>query len=462
MNILAILTFFISSLLFFSAIWAVKYFGLSCFEQIIFHLKVPLEGTNSDVIKDWFKMCFSKGLLLTIAFAIVTKYPHTLFIASVLLLIGAAIYVGLFGWIINRFRATSLYEDYFVDAKDVNITFPDKKRNLIYIFMESMENTYTSKENGGDYDQDLIPYLSKLNKEHTSFSHTEKMGGAHVVAGTGWTTGGIVAQTSGLGLTIPLSTPNFTSTSDCLSQLYTLGDILEKEGYNQEFCIGSKAEFGGRECYLRNHGHFKIFDTETAKEKLPENYHVFWGYEDKKLFEFAKEEVTKLSQQEKPFHFMMLTVDTHHPYGYKDTDVEDRYPERLSNIIFHSQAQVQDFIEWCKTQPFYQDTTIVLCGDHTSMAAEYIDKTYDTSFDRTTYNTIIHAMKQPKHTKHRLFTSMDMFPTVLSSLGVDIEGNQLGFGIDLFSDEKTIPEKIGIQTFDRELRKKSKYWEKII
>ena len=35
-----------------SATWAFAYFGLSCFEQIIFHLKVPVEGTNTQFIRD--------------------------------------------------------------------------------------------------------------------------------------------------------------------------------------------------------------------------------------------------------------------------------------------------------------------------------------------------------------------------------------------------------------------------
>ena len=54
----------------FSASWALGYFGLSCFEQIIFHLKVPLEGTNTEFIFDWFKICFAKAVVLTILLTI--------------------------------------------------------------------------------------------------------------------------------------------------------------------------------------------------------------------------------------------------------------------------------------------------------------------------------------------------------------------------------------------------------
>lgn len=33
-----------------SSKWAYSYFGLSSFEQIVYHIKVPLEGTNTQFI----------------------------------------------------------------------------------------------------------------------------------------------------------------------------------------------------------------------------------------------------------------------------------------------------------------------------------------------------------------------------------------------------------------------------
>ena len=51
-----------------------------------------------------------------------------------------------------------------------------------------------------------------------------------------------------------------------------------------------------------------------------------------------------------------------------------------------------------------------------------------------------------------------MFPTILSSLGVKIEGDRLGLGVNLFSDEPTIPEKMGKDEFTVELKKYSNYY----
>lgn len=43
-----------------------------------------------------------------------------------------------------------------------------------------------------------------------------------------------------------------------------------------------------------------------------------------------------------------------------------------------------------------------------------------------------------------------------------MEGERLGLGVNLFSGEKTIAEEIGLEKFDRGLRRQSKYFKKKI
>lgn len=236
--------------------------------------------------------------------------------------------------------------------------------------------------------------------------------------------------------------------------------MLAKEGYAQEYLIGSDAVFGGRKFYYDAHGAYQIFDLNTARSqgKIPPDYREFWGYEDEKLFAFAKEEVTRLAASGKPFNFTMLTVDTHHPYGYADKNYRDEHPERLSNIIRVSSEKIGAFIDWLKEQPFYEDTTVVISGDHLSMAAEYIEGTYEKSYDRTTLNVFLHPVARTEHTKNRTFTSFDLYPTILTALGARIEGNRLGLGVDLFSGEQTVAEQIGLKALDREVRKQSTFF----
>ena len=48
-----------------------------------------------------------------------------------------------------------------------------------------------------------------------------------------------------------------------------------------------------------------------------------------------------------------------------------------------------------------------------------------------------------------------MFPTVLEAMGVNVPGHRLGLGTSLFSAEKTLLEKMHIDTLNAEIREKS-------
>jgi len=63
---------------------------------------------------------------------------------------------------------------------------------------------------------------------------------------------------------------------------------------------------------------------------------------------------------------------------------------------------------------------------------------------------------------NRKFSTLDMFPTTLASLGVSIEGNRLALGTNLFSNEKTLIEKYGIDYVNKELSYNSTFYNKKI
>jgi phosphoglycerol transferase len=67
-------------------------------------------------------------------------------------------------------QKTTLYEDVYVDPETVTITFPEQKRNLIYIYLESMETTYGDVASGGSREVSLIPELTELAGNYITFS----------------------------------------------------------------------------------------------------------------------------------------------------------------------------------------------------------------------------------------------------------------------------------------------------
>lgn len=73
---------------------------------------------------------------------------------------------------------------WYIMAIKIRLTFPEEKRNLIYIYLESMENTFMDVESGGAFAENLIPNLTKLTIENENFSgNNESVNGA-VVAST--------------------------------------------------------------------------------------------------------------------------------------------------------------------------------------------------------------------------------------------------------------------------------------
>ena len=81
--------------------------------------------------------------------------------------------------------------------------------------------------------------------------------------------------------------------------------------------------------------------------------------------------------------------------------------------------------EWIKQQPFYENTTVILAGDHETMDKNYCEAV-SSNYDRTVYYTILNSAVEPVNNIRREFTTFDYFPTTLAALGVTIPGNRLG------------------------------------
>ena len=56
---------------------------------------------------------------------------------------------------------------------------------------------------------------------------------------------------------------------------------------------------------------------------------------------------------------------------------------------------------------------------------------------------------------------MDNFPTTLASLGVEISGNRLGLGTNLFSSEETLIETYGKEQVNTGLKMKSQFMDEL-
>ncbi|MDR1801435.1 MAG: LTA synthase family protein [Lachnospiraceae bacterium] len=350
----------------------------------------------------------------------------------------------------------SFIDQEYVDPAIVPLRFPETKRNLIFIFLESMEITATDVENGGIEKVSYIPELTQLAKENESFSGDEEtLTGGFSAYGSTWTVGAMFTQSAGLPLALPISRNSMDTQSTFIPGVTNLGDILKKAGYTQEIIMGSDAAFAGRDNLYLEHGSYLLHDLIWARETglVPPKYKVWWGFEDKKLFEFAKDDLTKLAESSQPFNYTMLTVDTHFEGGYKCEDCLNEFNSRYANVYACSSRKVAEFVEWVQQQPFYENTTIIISGDHPTMDGDYFR--IPRGYSRRTYFTIINAPLEPEITTKRDYSTLDIFPTTLAALGVKIPGDRLGLGTNLYSSKQTFLEIYGESDLNSKLRKKS-------
>ena len=463
----------VSILVCFSIKWMLETWENLTMDELVYHLNAPLEGTNSDMIWQYVFKCIVPTIIILIAIGtimvILKKKEKRIGYIYIIVLIASVVILIIYGYtawkkldivdyMSGQGEMSTFINDNYVDAKDVILTFPEKKRNLIYIFLESMETTYSDEDDGGAFEKDVIPELTELAQENEDFSgKSNKLNGGYSMPGTTWTMGAMFAQTSGLPLKISINANGMDTQDNFFPGITTIGDILSEAGYSQTLLLGSNATFGGRKLYFTEHGNYDIIDYNYAMEQgwlSTEEYPVWWGYDDQKLFEFAKERLGELAAQDEPFNLTMLTVDTHFEDGYVCDKCDDKFEDnQYANVMACSSKQVAEFVEWVQQQDFYENTTIVISGDHPTMDSDFCEDV-DESYTRKVYTAYINGGKS-ELSNARNYTTMDAFPTTLAAIGVEIEGNRLGLGTNLFSSEQTLTERFGIEKEEKELNKQS-------
>ena len=146
--------------------------------------------------------------------------------------------------------------------------------------------------------------------------------------------------------------------------------------------MGSSVDFGGLKELFTSHGDVTIYDYCDMVNTgfIDKNYKVFWGVEDKLLYDYSKQKLNEISKNNEPFCFVIETVDTHNPNGYLCSECPDTFDNQYSNVVACASLQLNNFINWGKEQEWYENTTIMIVGDHCSMKKDFfadIDENYE-------------------------------------------------------------------------------------
>jgi len=225
-----------------------------------------------------------------------------------------------------------------------------------------------------------------------------------------------------------------------------ISKIATNDGYQSLFVQGTSIDFSGTGAFLRANG-FRdenIYAVERIKEEFGIAYSdltVLEGYNDREIFGVFKHKIQSLCQ-DNPFFAVMFTMDMH--AGYKK-DFEEIKEENIENL--------NDFLAWFKQQEFYENTTLVILGDHNQQGRNVKTgaKIYNAFFN------LPNKLKQNVNT-NRTFNQIDMFPTLLEIMGYDLPERKAGMGTSLFSDKKTLAERYSYQEQEKIFNKNDVFY----
>lgn len=365
-NIICIILTLLALVIFYACIYINSNFSGVSFEQILYSI-LNSKGTSINALKDGIIYVSLFSIITFVILYVIVKLNHKylenkfrliitiknkkylidalylrkkriLFYSIILIIL--SLYncydkLGVKEYIRFQNSKSTLIEDNYVNPKEVNITFPEIKQNLIYIFVESLETSAASLTNGGDVEKSYIPNLENIALNNINFSNKDNLGGARNLSLTTWTAAGMVAETSGIPLKV-VEANNYTGYGESLPGATSLGDILKENGYKNYLLLGSDASFGGRKDYFTYHGNYEIYDLYYARDNdwIDKDYYEWWGFEDRKLFSFAKTELKKISKNEEPFNFTILTADTHFYDGYQDKKCKKEFDSDYANSYY--------------------------------------------------------------------------------------------------------------------------------
>lgn len=433
---------FLSLLAFFATLVTRLFFGDIWFEQIILHQHGAM-AAGDDIILKYILFAFIPALLCLLLAMFFNIKKYLLWLCSVLLLAFCIWKLKIIEFVTNQLTYSEIYKQEYVAPDQLHFTFPEKKRNLIVLYLESMEENYADPSAVGD---NLLPNLSQMPDALT-------FEGFHQLDTQDYT---IAAQIAGLcGVPYKVTAlKNSAELQSFLPELVCYPQILQKNGYRTYFMKGADLEFARTGIFLIQHGFADIAGQEelTAAYDLADNIYkgTSWGINDNTLYNLARRKLTQIAAQNEPFMFSMITLDTHGPDVYLDKLCTSLF-EDDRDIILCADKMAAEFINWIRSQPFYENTTLVVIGDHPHTGGNPL---YKKEKERKIVNLFFNYVDKPI-TTNRQWTTLDLPATILSSMGIKWENNAFGLGRSLFGDDMTLREIMGYG-LDIELMKNAK------
>ncbi len=330
------------------------------------------------------------------------------------------------------------------------INYPKRKRNLVVLYLESLERTYR--------------YLPETKSEFVPFSSLEDRGLSFrniLQAKSAFSTiGGLVASQCGVPL-LPRGAFNpqkrQISASDqhnktvFMQGVDCLGDILAEDGYTLSYINGSDLSVFSKGDFFRSHGYQRVKGLKSWPDWENEPRLNVWGMDDDLLFERVTSELRDLASENSPFVLSALTIATHGPDAYPDKSCpvvgtsSSQLPRAISCTAHHVESLINEVVRL----GIAEDTLIVLLSDHLAFRNTLENSLQDRRDRRRNFAVVLGLSNE---TNSRPGTMFDVFPTLLELLGYQLKDGRAGLGQSLVNENPTFVERESLDTLNAAIK----------
>lgn len=254
-------------------------------------------------------------------------------------------------------QLTQTYFNALYPENDSTVSVLKSKRpNVILIIVEGFTANVIESLGGR---KGITPNFNQLSKEGIFFTNFYASGDR--------TDKGLVSILSAFPAQTQQSIIKFP---DKTQKLAYLTRKLEALKYKTSFVYGGDADFANYRSFLTYGG----FRHITSDDDFDSEYNTSkWGVHDQYLFEQVKKELDTTSLHQ-PFFKTVLTLSSHEPFDVplKQISGEDDASLFL-NSCYYTDKCLGAFIAYCKQQPWWDNTLIILTADHGHRLPDKLD-----------------------------------------------------------------------------------------
>nr|WP_316047011.1 LTA synthase family protein [Planococcus glaciei] len=312
-----------------------------------------------------------------------------------------------------------------------------KDRHLFMIQVESMQNFVVGRSLNG---QEITPNINALLEESAYFSNVFQQIGAGTTSDAEWITN--------TGLYTEGMVPIVNKLNG--SPVPSLAQTLKGHGYGSATYHADDIEFWNRDVLYPVLG----FDEIFSNEQIPEIKQVGYGPADEVLMDFALDELPRQLDAYERMYSNIIMMTSHTPFvlpedmQYLDLpmEYEGTHVGHYLQSIRYADEQVGAFIKKLKEQGLFDESLIVIFGDHSGIHGSPLS--YEDDVLLKDFLGHSYSMKE-RYTIPLLFTGgglfeavemsrlggqVDIMPTALALLGIEHEKPLMGH--NLFQYEK--------------------------